>query len=270
MYDAPQMHGRFCASPELAPSRTTCRGYDFAGKHPAYVDGNHVFCNPCTAGYSRGIRMLPYDYLDLEQLQAPSLSQAMDAQPGSRKAPPMPMAAAPEALQAEIRYVLTLWEYELRLRLRMLHSTTVIVGAWHTTASNPPPPPKVRPGLEVQRAAEFLAQRINTLARIEPITVYPSGCDDPPTDMAGADAVLHLSNLHRRARSMLGRTHRTTTVPGSCSSCGGELWRDEPRYEQDPCDIYCNNCGVTWTYDEYDRYVGLQLLFPRRKCEVTA
>jgi hypothetical protein len=262
-----QPTGRFCASdppPTVKPDRPRCRDYDHVAETPAVVEGRAVFCTPCEDGYARDVRMLTYDYVDLAQMQLPVLSQAMDTQTRGRGGPPMPMAGAPDALQAEIHYVLTLWESEVRIRHRMARTTTAVVGAWHTTVSNPPPRIRPRPGAEVQRACDFLATRIEALGRIRAISVYPTGPDDDPRDMAGWEAVLHLSDLHRRSRAMLGRTHRTATVPGSCSDCGAELWRDEPRYEQDPCPVYCSGCGITWTYDEYERYVGLELAHPRR------
>jgi hypothetical protein len=253
------------------PTRPTCRGYDWVHGHRAYVGGTDVFCDPCIGGYERDIRMLRYHYLDLAQLQYPSLSQAMDTQTRGRGGPPMPMAGNPEALQAEIHHAVTLWADELRTRLGLSQPRpTVIVGAWHTTKTNPPPKPQPKPGAELEQALTILTPRLRLLARIPPTAVFPTGCDDTPQDMTGVDAVLHLSKLHQRARSMLGRTQRSTKVPGSCSDCFGELRRDEPRYEQDPCPIYCAQCGTTWTKDAYDRFVGLELAITRRNGRDTA
>ncbi|GAA4439490.1 hypothetical protein [Phytohabitans houttuyneae] len=264
---------RFCASPEREDGRPTCRSYDYVGKHPGIVSDDtrwspDLFCPPCTAGYERDVRMLPFDWLDLEQMQLPMLSQALDTQRSVRPGPPMPLAGNPEALQAEIRHVLLTWETQMRILQRAQRRTTLIVGAWHTTKSNPPPPARTLPGRDVQRAAGFLAARIPDLSRLPATPVRPAGITDPVAELTGVDAVVALADLHRRSRSLLGRTHRTTTVPGSCSTCGWALWRDEPRYEGDPCDIYCSNpagCESRWTYDEYERYVGLELAYPRRR-----
>ncbi len=133
------------------------------------------------------------------------------------------------------------------------------------TATNPAPHPRVRPGVEVQRAAGFVAAQIDALSRIGPVAVLPTGCEDDPEDVAGWEAVIHLADLHRRARGMLGRTRRTSDVPGSCSTCAGVLYRDEPSYEADPCPVYCGTCHTTWTYDEYERYVGLMLALPAKQ-----
>lgn len=259
MNDAPN-NGRFCLTGD------TCRGYDRLAKHPAPVERRDPLCNPCLDAAERDTRLLPLDYLDLAQLQAPSLSQALDTQRRGSSGPPMPISAIPEALQAEIVYVTTMWADELRQRHRLANQhKPYLVGAWHTTLTNPPPPPRRLPGGDVQRAVTTIAPRLRDLARIPADTRYPSGVDDDPTEIAGWEAVHHLQRLHQRARSLLGRTHRTSTVPGSCSECGGELWRDEPRYEGDPCNVYCCLCSVTWTTDEYERYVGLQLAIPARK-----
>ncbi len=260
MNDTPETTDRFCLSGD------TCRGYDRLAKHPAYTTARDPLCNTCIAAAERDTRMLPLDYLDLAQMQAPSLSQALDTQRRGSSGPPMPLAGVPEALQAEIVYVTTMWADELRQRHRLADQRKpYLVGAWHTTASNPPPPPKRLPGGEVQRAVATLAPRLRDLARIGPDMRYPSGVDDDPTEIAGWEAVHHLQRLHQRARSLLGRTHRSSPVPGSCSDCGGELWRDEPRYARDPCNVYCSLCHLTWTTDEYETYVGLQLAAPKRR-----
>lgn len=218
-----------------------CREYDQAKKLAALVYDNPL-CADCLRVAERDINTLVYDWIDLEQLQAPSLSQAMDTQPGTHDPNPMPLAAGPEALQAEIVHTLTTWE-------------EIVRDYCHLSA-----PTETRPGPAVHRAVTVIAPRVAQLATIGPTTVYPTGCEDTPTDMHGWQAVLHLSALHHRARGMLGRTRRTMTVPGTCSSCNRDnLRRDEPRHEGDPCPVYCPHCATTWTYDEYERYVMMMV-----------
>lgn len=250
---------RYCASAER------CRAYDHIAKHAEPVNHRDPLCEPCLTAAERDVRTLVYDYVDLAQLQIPTLSQAMDAQPRGKAGPPMPLKGEPEALQAEIHHVTTLWAGELRIRHRLSNrQRPMIVGAWHTTVTNPPPPARRLPGAEVEQAVATLTPRLADLARIPPTTVYPSGCDDDARDLTGWEAVHHLQHLRNRARGMLGWTRRTTHLPGTCSGCGlDELRRDEPRYREDPCDVYCHGCGDTWTTREYDQYVTM-LVWPAR------
>lgn len=250
---------RYCASDER------CRVYDSIAKHAAHI-GPVPLCDACLTPATRDVRTLVYDYVDLAQLQIPSLSQAMDAQPRGKAAPPMPLRGEPEALQREIHHVTTLWAAELRREHQLAtRQRPYIVGAWHTTATNPPPPPRRLDGGEVQEAVATIAPRLRDLAALGPRTVFPAGSDDAPEDMAGWEAVHQLQHLRQRARSMLGWTRRVTHLPGTCSNCGlDELRRDEPRYPEDPCDVYCNQCGTTWDNDSYNQYVTM-LVWPTRQ-----
>ncbi|MFF0822386.1 hypothetical protein ACFYUR_18650 [Micromonospora haikouensis] len=229
-------------------SDTRCRAYNPTTKAPADTTSSPL-CDACLAAAERDIRSLVYDYVDLEQLQAPSLSQALHMQPTGKAAPPMPLNGAAEALQAEIVHVAVTWEEIVRD---------------HCGLSNWVPDQPRRPGAALQHAITILAPRLRQLAAIEAADVYPTGCEDDPTPITGWQAIHHLQHLHARARGMLGRTHRTTHLPGTCSTCGyNELHRDDPRHEHDPCDVYCNNCHTTWPHTDYQQYVT-QLVWPAR------
>ncbi|MFI2663259.1 hypothetical protein [Micromonospora carbonacea] len=227
-------------------SDTRCRAYNPATRQPADTTSTPL-CDACLTAAERDIRALVYDYVDLEQLQAPSLSQAIHMQPTGKAAPPMPLNGAAEALQAEIVHVAVTWETEVR------------------AAANLTDPPTIRRGgPNIQRATTTLTAHLHTLARLPATAVYPTGPNDDPTDVTGWEAVHHLQHLHQRARGMLGRTYRTTHLPGTCSGCGiDELHRDDPRDEGDPCDVYCANCHATWPHDDYRQYVT-NLVWPQR------
>jgi hypothetical protein len=187
-------------------------------------------------------------YLDLAQMAPRPLSQALDTQPSGKPGPPIPIALAPEALQAEIHHVLTTWEEIVREACRL----------------TPVPDGRVRPGAAVQRAVAVLAPRMVELSKLGVREVYPTGCEDRETEVAGWEAALNLIRLDQRCRSMLGRTRRTTLLPGECSDCGAaDLRRDEPREEGDDPPVYCGHCARTWTSAEYDRFVML-LVWPSR------
>jgi hypothetical protein len=255
---------RHCASD------TRCRNYNHPEQRPAWVSNRDPLCDACLTTAARDVSSLVYDYLDLAQLQAPSLSQALNMQPGSKTAPPMPMRAEPEALQREIWHATTLWAGELRRHHRLAAAgRTIIICAWHTTVSNPPPAVRTLHGRDVQEAVAVLEPRVRELAQLPPTAVYPTGCEDDARDIAGWEAAHHLQQLHQRARGMLGRTHRTTRVPGTCPDCAGDLHQDEPRYREDPCPVYCPTCGHQWSRDEYEAWT-INILSPARRAEVTA
>lgn len=244
MSDTPDQHQ--CVNAER------CRAYNPVTKHAAHTPD--PICADCLTIAERDIRALLYDYLDLAQLQQPTLSQAINDQPGGIGEAPIPLRLAPEALQAEIVHVVTTWEIEVRARNRLSD-----------------PPTNVRPGNAVQRAITVLAPRLRILSLIEPTAVHPTGVEDQPEDVAGYEAVWHLQDLHRRARGHLGRSHRTIHLPGGCpptdnpdqAPCDGQLFRDEPRYPADPCPVYCGTCGYQITQEQYEAYIGA-LLNPRR------
>lgn len=233
-------------------SDTRCKGYDHITKQPAWTDPGCPFCEACLAAARRDVRTLLYDWLDLAQLQLPSLSQAINPQRSAHRDPPMPLRAEPEALQREIHHVLTTWETEVR-----------------AAAGLPDLPALAQHGAAVQRAVTVLEPRIRLLACLPPTAVCPTGCEDEFTDVAGWEAVAHLQRLRARARSMLGWTHRSRWVPGDCWACDGRdaddldgpLYRPEPRYEEDACDVYCDRCQRSRPAADYEEYM-LTLRWP--------
>ena len=237
---------RLCAHAEH------CRGFDRTARQPAETAGNPL-CTRCLDSHERDLRGLLWDWLDLEQLQMPSLAQSLTGQPNGSTEPAMPMAGGPEALQSEIAHVLATWEDVIRDRHRLADV-----------------PATRRQGPTVQRAVTLLAPRVDILSRLDATTVYPTGCEDTPTDMTGVEALTHISHLHQRARAMLGRTRRTYWVPGDCGLCGaqptegvpGPLYRHEPRHEGDESPVWCDHCDGWRSHDDYERYVTM-LVWPQ-------
>jgi hypothetical protein len=239
------------------------------GTHCPGWNGQHAepttdpLCLACLDRAERDIRGLVYDYVDLAQLHAPSLSQApTDRASGTREAP-MPIAGHVDALQAEIVHVTTTWEAELRVAQRLPDPETLApLADWHTTLSRPTPVAKVRPGAAVQRAIGIIGPRVRALSLLPATAVCPTGIEDDPTDLQGWEAVQHLQRLHGRARHMLGRTRRTFWIPGECWACDarptpgvdGPLWRSEPRDADDPMQVGCSPCGAQRQYADYEAY----------------
>lgn len=254
-----------CAAANLPPwgdkpEGSRCREWD--GRDPGWAQQGPL-CDTELRTAERDCRLLLWDVVDLEQMLPRPLSQAMDGQPLARPGPPAPLAVGVEALQAEITHVVLTWEEQVRAACGLPTLPTYGQAApWHTTDTNRPPAARVRVGAAVQRATTILAPRIPELARLDAACVFRTGSDGDAEDVAGWEAVLQLSDLHARARAMLGRTRRTARLPGECSGCGAaDLRRDEPRYEGDPCDVYCALCDARWTHDDYERYTRL-LVWP--------
>lgn len=220
-------------------------------------------CQACLDHAHRATTSLTYDYLDLAQLHEASLSQAINEKTAGSKEKTMLLVAHVEALQAEMVHVTTTWEDVLRAHQR-LHNPNdrVPVAAWNTTLTRPVPPAKVRGGAAVQRAAGIIAPRLRALSLIEATAVCPTGFEDDHTDVAGWQAVHHLTDLHRRARSTLGRTRRTFWITGECWACDarhtpgvdGPLFRAEPRFEGDPMQVECHKCHNARPYADYEYY----------------
>lgn len=240
--------GRHCVSD------TRCRDFNPTGKHAAPVTGCPL-CDACLAAAERDVRSLIYDYVDLAQLQSPALSQALNMQPGGKAAPPMPLNGHAEALQAEIVHVACTWEDVIRDHARLSPRNTA---------------PR-RPGRQLDDAIRVLLPRLRQLAGIDAADVYPTGCEDQPTTLAGWEAIHHLQHLHQRARGMLGRTHRTRQVPGTCPTCHADLHQDDPRDYQDVTPIYCaTQCGWQLDRDAYEQWMTGYLLNPRQHTEAAA
>ncbi|MFJ8690300.1 hypothetical protein [Micromonospora wenchangensis] len=247
MHDTTDTTGRLCVSD------TRCRAYNPATRQAADVTTSPL-CDACLTAAERDVRNLVYDYVDLEQLQSPALSQALNMQPAGKAAPPMPLNGGAEALQAEIVHVATTWEDVIRDHARL--------SARDTTPR--------RPGRQLDDAIRVLLPRLRQLAGIEAADVYPTGCEDQPATLTGWEAVHHLQHLHQRARGMLGRTHRTRQVPGTCPTCHADLHQDDPRDYEDPTPIYCaKQCGWQLDRDHYEQWMTGYLLNPKR-VEATA
>lgn len=227
-----------------------CKAKDPATKTPCPT--SDPLCVACLEAAHPDIRGLTYDYLDLAQLHQAPMSQAISEKTGGSKEAQMLLVAHVEALQAEMVHVLTTWETEVRSTARLSDT-----------------PERVRSGADVQRAVHILLPRLRILSLLPPTSVYRTGCEDPPEDVAGWEAVHHLQSLHARARAALGRTRRTFWIPGECWSCDarpvpgvdGPLFRSEPSKFEDPMQVTCDRCRAYRPYPDYETYMAT-LLWP--------
>lgn len=251
---------RTCAAAER------CRNFDHQRKHGALLaDPRTPLCPDCLMVAERDVRTLTYDYIDLEQMLPPSMGRALDSQSGFGRSEevPAPIRTYVEALQRTIWWVTTAWAEVLVERHRLADPP------WLGREDDDDPQRRVRDGYAVKWAVDLLTPRLPDLARVDE-AVFADYPDVDPEDatrwasvewvaLTGAQGVLHLQWLRNRARATLGRVRRTTRVPGRCGCRrdGNFLYRDEPRFERDPCPVYCGACNQTWTPEQYEQYVGL-------------
>jgi hypothetical protein len=89
--------------------------------------------------------------------------------------------------------------------------------------------------------------------------VCPTGIEDAHVPVAGWEAIHHLQDLHRRCRSILGRTRRLLSLHGTCPkrSCGAQaLYRLEPESFKDEPPVWCDACKASRTYAEYEWFMA--------------
>jgi hypothetical protein len=249
-----------------------------------------TLCTGCLNEAERAIQALPADWRDLEQLLPPSLGVWGDGQPhaAGKAEAPIPLNLHAEELQANIWWSLTAWEEVVRDRAglsdvprrpppRRLVSRFVVApngdirrAKFDATVEHPTALARpMRPGpADVVRAARILAPRVAMLSTLGPVEMvsYPLAAADQLhqhgglryAHVPGWQGVLDLTRLHRRAVATLGLTQPVRLVPGDCSNCGRpDLRQNQPRWAGDEQPVACGGCGQHWSYQEYERYVGL-------------
>lgn len=221
----------------LCAAGRACRGWDpTAGPldHQGRPQGapapdpHHTLCDPCLQAAAHAIRLLPYDWRDLEQALPPALGVWGDGPRGASKDPPAPLSTAVEALQAAIHRAATTWEEVIRdlahlseirrrrpplMRRVWVATTSTVVGAverpWmvHPSAQLR----ELRPGpIDVVRAVRVLVPRLGVLSDVAAVELvdYPLDVLVGPLYRPGRDA-------HDRwdtVRQFRGVTY--ATVPG--------------------------------------------------------
>jgi len=259
------------ASSRRCAADRRCRNFDHQRQQPALLANPAVpLCADCLMVAERDVRNLTYDYVDLEQMLPQPIGRALDTQSGfgATREAPVPMRLQVDELQRSLWWVTTCWA-EVLAELHRLADPPWL--GRHAVAD---PRRRVRDGYAVKWAVGVLAPRVRELARVGPVELadYPELNPDQATqhgsvavaELTGAQGVLHLCWVHGRVRRMLGINRRTTRVPGRCG-CGKDgnfLYRDEPRYERDPCPVYCGACTNQWTTEQYEQYVGLMTAHP--------
>lgn len=198
-----------------------CVIFDDAHRVAGFAERGDV-CEACRDALARDVAALPADYVDLEQLIPVGSSSGAGRVAGTAEAA-VPIRLDVEALQREIRYECVRVEVAVRLAADLSRRSSAAM----------------RDGRAVVLAVTVIASHVDVLLS-KPI---------------GRDALDGLRSLHVRARRKCGAGRSVTRLPGDCSGCGASsLCRDDGSET-----VRCAGCGRRWTWDDYRRYVGLEL-----------
>lgn len=182
---------------------------------------HNPLCEGCRNRSKRELNLLRYDYVDLSQLIAKSggLSEAKISRPKPESSPTVDLSIL--TLRSEIWGTAAWAENALRTHLGMLRVPT-----------------KVREGYGLSDAVFYLEPRVDALARMPAVD----------GDLSGAELLLMLGELHRRARRVCGLDPRTIQVPGWCPSCSVPSLR---RHDDDPERVWCAACNLQLAKEDY-------------------
>lgn len=241
--------------------------FDYNGARYPGDAASRGLCWPCERHGRWAIEQLPRDWWDLSDRLSPG-SSGGGSVAGSRTEAPIPVNLGVDALMREIAYSLTAWE----IRVRDVASLSDV------------PARGVRDRVAVSRAAAILTGHFPVLLALPPEARMPYDSTEP-SDEDGPGAVVELTSLHHRARTMLGLTVRRERrelpcplIP--CERHGAQRCTDKACAETvSGCGqftlaqelggdtVTCDWCGYTMTLDEYAAYTtrhALRLAAPRR------
>lgn len=202
-------------------------------------------CDGCLGRGRFDIEALRRDYAALTAELVPAGGRPRDAHvSGGDPDAPVPLALNIDALQRDIAWTLAVWEPPVRELLGL----------------DTPPAGNVRGSWAVGRGARLLARQVRALAALPPTWGYADGLDAGPVERDGVYAVASLRTLHGTAQRMLGATTAaplTTSLPGSCPSCGatGSLLTADGSGR-----VLCAVCGAAHSRDEYRRSYGMGIV----------
>jgi hypothetical protein len=215
-----------------------CRDFDATTEAAGRAWPPARLCPRCLNAAASDVAALPRDYAELarELVKAPRELVRIGA--GSHE-PPAPLALHVEALRADIVWAATVWEQPVREAARLVDG----------------PGTTVRAPWALQNAVSVLAPRVALLSGLESIWGYADGLEAGPVARDGLYGLDTLCRLHRQARAVVGTVRRVWRMPGECSGCGAAalLRRDGGDT------VRCGVCHRTWSYADYQRYVGWML-----------
>lgn len=210
------------------------------------------------------ISQLADDYAGLASILGKGIAPAGGGGASGPPGPRLPIREHVDALMRQIRWALETWEVAVRERARL----------------SDVPEHGVRDWVVVERAAGILTEHYSVLLALGATDIldYETAA---AVDADGPGAVVELTQLHHRARSMLGLTRRREAralpcplIP--CTRHGATPCRD-PRCAEHVTGcgltelgqdiggnvVDCRSCGWSCSLDEYAAY-AISLQVPRR------
>lgn len=181
------------------------------------------------------IEALPCDFADLQPLVWDKQRGGLGEIGGGAFGPSEPINYAADSLAREIAYTAVQWEAVVRERARLADMPEVAQPTYD----------------DLNRAARTLAAHYSALLATPATDLLDY--DGQPATACGADAVVALTALHRRARSMVGLTTKTTAEPGPCPHCGHETLRHRDGSDT----VHCVTCRQSMTWNDYQDSISI-------------
>jgi len=226
--------------------------------------GPRGLCWPDEAHGLFAISSLPADYAGLAEILGKDIAPVGGGNTNGAPGPRLPLRENVDSVMRQIRWSLETWEIAVRERARL----------------SDVPERGVRDHVVVERAAAILTEHYSVLLAYGATHIldYDTAA---AVDADGPGAVVELTRLHHRSRSMLGLTRRREAralpcplIP--CSRHGVAPCRDRHCEQHTTgCGLHelgqdigtntvdCRSCGWTCTLDEYAAY-AISLQAPRR------
>jgi len=207
-----------------------CSVFDKRTETPGLSNRNPL-CEGCRIRSRRELNLLRYDYVDLSQLIArkDGHSEAKIARPKPGSVPPVDVEVF--TLRTVIAGAARSAELGLRRFLGMMPVPESVL---------------VREGYGLSASVSYLEPRVDDVARMGPfVGLWGS---EGPSLADGAQVLVLVGVLHRRARKVCGIDPKTIRVPGTCPSCSVPALR---RYDDDPERLWCQACKLQLGRQEY-------------------
>jgi LSD1 subclass zinc finger protein len=216
-----------------------CKAFDRNAGVPA-VSAPKNLCPSCESHYTRVMKMLVYDYLDLSRIIARSNTFSDDkiARPKPQSTPPIDLTI--DTLRSQLVWTVGIWETHVRAAAGL---------PWRSYLG-------ARDGFNVNTGCTILAPRVDLLAGLPPVLAWHDGHGSPePFEMPGTEGLLRLAEINRRSRYATGVTERTVRLPGDCPDCGAPTLMRLAGADE----VSCAVCRTVWPYATYRQWVSMMI-----------
>lgn len=241
MTDTPSFDLDICRMAEHCRTRTT--GSD-GTTIPGVANGRGL-CWPCELHGRFAIQALPGDWRDLVLRSRKDAGRAgLSSLGGPQAEAPIPIRLDLDAAAREIAWYLDVWAAPVFERIPRAENGRGAEFVEHG----------VRTAWAVTRSAGLLDRFYSVLLALGPTDYYPYDSGEPATD-DGPGAIVTLTSLHHRTRSILGDTRRSERrdlpCPPAPYGCGLDNVLVQPIGE---AVVRCTWCGWSCTDAEYATY----------------